>query len=202
MFDAKLRPLINPPLNAMGVLLARIGFKANAVTFIGLIFGLIAAFFITQEDFIFALFFILLNRLCDGLDGAVARATEKTNFGGYLDIVTDFIFYVSIPLAFAFITPENIIYSLLLISSFTITGVSFLAFAAIAAEKGIETTAHGEKSFFYSTGLAEGTETILFFIVICLLPQYFIPLASLYTALCVITVIQRSIYAYLTFKKS
>ena len=85
-------------------------------------------------------------------------------------------------------------------SSFVLTGVSFLAFAVIAAERGISTEAHGKKSFFYSTGLAEGTETIAVFMAMCLLPAWFAVIAFGYAALCVLTVVQRSALAAITFR--
>ncbi|WP_109355292.1 CDP-alcohol phosphatidyltransferase family protein [Sphingorhabdus sp. EL138] len=201
MFDAKIRPLIDPPLNAAGRGLARVGFTANGVTLLGLGFGLGAAYAITIQHFGWALALIAISRILDGLDGAVARATEKTAFGGYLDIVCDFIFYVSIPLAFGITDPSNLLPALALVAAFTITGVSFLAFAVTAAEQGAETSAHGEKSFFYSTGLAEGGETIAFFLIMCLLPMHFVGLAYVFAGLCVVTVLQRTVLAWLSFRR-
>jgi hypothetical protein len=89
---------------------------------------------------------------------------------------------------------------LVLVASFVLTGVSFLAFAVVAAEKGAETEAHGKKSFFYSTGLAEGTETIAVFIAMCVFPAHFNVIAFAYAGLCVLTVIQRSVLAISTFR--
>lgn len=200
MFDAKLRPFIDPPLNAVGRILVGMGISANAVTMTGLFAGLMAALAISQNSFGWALVLIALSRILDGLDGAVARASQKTAFGGYLDIVCDFIFYASIPLAFGFADAGNLIPALLLVSAFTITGVSFLAFAVTAAERGSETSAHGEKSFFYSTGVAEGTETIAFFLLMCLFPDNFAILAYIFALLCGLTVLQRSIMARVMFK--
>ena len=40
MFDAKLRPLIDPPLNRVGLALAKAGVSANLLTFTGLTLGL------------------------------------------------------------------------------------------------------------------------------------------------------------------
>ncbi len=200
MFDARIRPLIDPPLNAFGKTLAKLGVHANHITIFSLVAGLIAAISIFYAFYITALIFIIISRLGDGLDGAVARATHKTAFGGYLDIVCDFIFYVSVPLAFGFSNPEYLPYALILVASFTLTGVSFLAFASIAAEKGLATKAHGEKSFFYSTGIAEGTETIIAFILMCLVPQHFIVIATLFAAMCFLTVAQRTVSAYFTFQ--
>ena len=160
MLDAKLRPLIDPPLNRAGRLLARAGISANMLTLTGLAVGLCGAVAIALGEVWIGLALILANRLLDGLDGAVARATEPTALGGYFDIVADFAFYVSIPLGFGVMASANTLPALVLVASFVLTGVSFLAFAVIAAELGETTQAHGTKSFFYSTGLAEGAESL------------------------------------------
>lgn len=199
MLDAKLRPLIDPPLNRAAKMLARVGVTANGLTFAGLALGLAGATAIALGHIGWGLGLILANRLCDGLDGAVARVRGPSDLGGYFDIVADFAFYVSIPLGFGIMAAANTLPALVLVASFVLTGVSFLAFAVIAAKRGDETTAHGKKSFFYSTGLAEGTETIAVFIVMCLFPAWFAVIAYAYAALCVLTVFQRSAIARSTF---
>lgn len=199
MFDARLRPLIDPPLNAAGRRLAAWGIGANAVTLTGMLLGLAAGAALAQGMFVLALALIIANRLFDGLDGAVARASGLTDFGGYLDIVADFVFYVSVPLGFALADAVNALPAALLLASFTLTGVSFLAFATLAAKRGVETAAHGRKSFFYNTGLAEGAETIAVFVAMCLWPGWFAAFAYGYAALCLLTVIQRSLAARADF---
>jgi phosphatidylglycerophosphate synthase len=201
MFDARLRPLIDPPLNRAGRRLARIGLTANQLSLLGILAGLGAAVAILANQFAVAIAGILISRLLDGLDGAVARATEKTPFGGYLDIVGDFLFYVSVPLAFGFADPANLKAAMVLLATFALTGVSFLAFAAIAAEQGLETSAHGAKSFFYSTGIAEGGETILVFLLMCLFPAQFAPIAWIFAAVCALTVAQRTLFAWSLFRR-
>lgn len=200
MLDAKLRPLIDPPLNRTGRMLAGWGITANMLTFAGLALGLGGAAAIALGQVWLGLALIIANRLLDGLDGAVARVNGPTALGGYFDIVADFAFYVSIPLGFGILVAENTLPALTLVASFVLTGVSFLAFAVIAAERGVATEAHGKKSFFYSTGLAEGTETIVVFIAMCLAPSWFPAIAYGYAALCVLTVFQRSALAYALFK--
>lgn len=199
MLDARLRPLIDPPLNALGRTLASLGFTANALTFAGLAFGLAGAAAITFDHLGWGLALILANRLLDGLDGAVARVRGPSDLGGYFDIVADFAFYVCVPLGFGLLAPANALPALVLVASFVLTGVSFLAFAVIAAKRGQTTEAHGRKSFFYSTGLAEGTETILVFLAMCLVPAWFGVLAYAYAGLCALTVIQRSAMAARAF---
>lgn len=199
MFDAKLRPYIDPALNRVGSALASIGIGANVLTIVGLVTGVIAALAIAQGHMLTGLVLVLANRLLDGLDGAVARATKLTDFGGYLDIVADFAFYIAVPVGFAFAAPANLVPAVLLLASFALTGISFLAFATIAAKRGLETTAHGHKSFFYNTGLAEGAETIVAFVAMCAVPQHFGVIAYGYAALCFLTVVQRSMVAAKAF---
>ena len=105
MLDGTLRPLIDPPLNQIGSGLAARGFTADGVTMIGLGLGLFAALLIALGAPVWALIPLLASRLADGLDGAVARATQKTDFGGYLDIAVDFLFYGAIPMAFVWLDP-------------------------------------------------------------------------------------------------
>ncbi|QBF30851.1 CDP-alcohol phosphatidyltransferase family protein [Thalassococcus sp. S3] len=192
MLDAWMRRIIDPPLNAAGKRLASAGVSADTVTLAGLVLGLAAAAFVWAGFFLVALLLLLASRLADGLDGAVARATRKTDFGGYLDIVADFLFYGAIPLAFVFHDPAvNGVAGAFLLASFYFNGTSFLGYAILAEKHGMETTAQGSKSLYFSNGLLEGTETILFFVALCLLPSLFAPLAWGFGALCYLTAILR-----------
>ena len=193
MFDAKLRPLIDPPLNAAGRALARAGIGANAVTLAGLVPAIGAGLAIFLHHYLLALALLALNRLFDGLDGAVARARGPSDWGGYCDTLADYVFYLALPLGFGLAAPANAVPAMVLVASFTLTAVSFLAFAALAAKRGLETRAHGIKSFFYSTGIAEGAETIAAFVAMCLWPAQFPAIALCFAAMCLITVIQRSV---------
>lgn len=175
------------------------GLSANALTCIGALAGLAAATFISQHHYMIGLALILLNRIMDGFDGAVARLKGPTLLGGYLDTLADFLFYISVPVAFAIAADANRLPALLLVATFTMTAVSFLGFAAIAAKAGHDSSPHGPKAFIYSTGLMEGGETIAFFILFCLFPDYFAELALAFAGLCVLTVIQRVVLAAKTF---
>ena len=121
---------------------------ANHVTVAGFFVGMLALPSLVLDLPILALFFILLNRLLDGLDGTLARMTTPTDKGGFLDIVLDFLFYSSIPLGFALANPEqNALAAAVLIYAFIGTGCSFLAFAVIAAKKQMSSTDYPNKSF-------------------------------------------------------
>ncbi|MFN7418888.1 MAG: CDP-alcohol phosphatidyltransferase family protein [Alphaproteobacteria bacterium] len=200
MFDARLRPLIDPVLDRMGAALVRVGIGANPVSLAGAASGALAGVAIGLGQPLAGLVLVLASRLLDGLDGAIARVKGPTDFGGYLDIVCDYVFYLAVPLGFGLAAPGNLPFALLLVATFTLTAVSFLAYAALAAKRGLETRAHGLKSFFYSTGLAEGAETLLAFILMCLWPAGFPVIASIFTGLCLLTVIQRSVIAWRVFR--
>ncbi len=187
MFDAVMRPTIDRVLNPFGRILARAGVSANHVTAGAVCFGLLAVGFIAAGQFDIALVLVVLNRLADGLDGAVARASKSTDFGGYLDIVSDFIFYSAVPFAFAVFDPANAIAAAFLILSFVGTGSSFLAFAILAEKHKVSTDIRGKKSFYYLGGLTEGGETILLLLAMLIWPPYFIYLAWGFGVLCWIT---------------
>lgn len=188
MLDAPLRRVIDPPLDMLGRALAKTGVSADTVTILGLIIGLLAALAIALGAPHLALWLVLLSRLADGLDGAVARATTRTDFGGYLDITADFLFYGTVPLAFVIADPAtNGLAGAFLLTSFYVNGASFLGYAILAERHGMETSERGSKSLYFTGGLLEGTETILFFVLICLLPGWFAPLAWIFGILCFVT---------------
>lgn len=193
MFDASIRPIIDPPLNQLARGCVAVGLTANGLTIFGFIFGIFCAVFISMGFFLAALICLFLNRLCDGLDGAVARRQGSTDFGGYLDIVCDFIFYAMVPFAFVVFSLENALAAGFLMLSFVGTGSSFLAYAILEAKNPdavrakAAMRASGKKSFFYLGGLTEGTETIAVFVLMLLFPAWFGVLAWVFGCLCVIT---------------
>ncbi|MCF8467976.1 MAG: CDP-alcohol phosphatidyltransferase family protein [Sneathiella sp.] len=202
MFDAALRHIIDPPLNALGTKMAAVGISANTVTVVGFVLGIAAVPLIMFENYGLALILIVLNRLFDGLDGAVARHSLLTDFGGYLDIVCDFIFYSAIVFAFALARPENAVASSFLVFSFMGTGSTFLTYAIMAEKYKISTAIQGRKSLYYLGGLAEGGETIAAMALMCLLPDYFVLIAFVFGAMCWVTTVTRIYAAWLTFGKS
>lgn len=200
MLDGVLKRRIDPALNAMGRALAGIGVSANMVTVTGAIVGLAAAAAIGLGYFLTGAVVLLLSRLLDGLDGAVARATEKTDFGGFLDIVLDFLFYGAIPLGFIVTNPAaNAIPGAVLLLSFYVNGASFLAYSVLAERRKMETAERGTKSIYFTTGLAEATETIAVFVLACLFPAWFPVLAYVFAAVCFYTALSRIVLARRSF---
>ncbi len=190
MLDPLMRRIIDPPLNqAAGYWPSLI--SANQITVIGFGFGLAACWAVTQQAYQLALVFLLINRLGDGLDGAVARRHGATDLGAYLDIVADFLLWSLLPLAFIAGAPQNAVAAAVLLSSFAMSMVVFLAFAIMAEKRGVSTESQGKKSFFYMAGLAEGTETIGFFVFVMVAPAYFIPAAYVFAGVVYLSVIGR-----------
>ncbi|WP_417676272.1 CDP-alcohol phosphatidyltransferase family protein [Roseibium sp.] len=202
MFDSRLRPMIDPPMNAAGKRLARTGISANAVTVSGFVFGMLAAALIALGAPLAGLVFVLINRIADGLDGAVARVNGKTDLGGYLDITLDFFFYGAVPFAFAVLDPsKNALAATALLLSFYANGASFLAFAIMAEKHGLETDRQGSKSLYYLGGLAEGAETIGVFILMCLWPSGFAILAWAFAAVCIVSAGARTLIGVRTLRR-
>jgi phosphatidylglycerophosphate synthase len=185
VFDSRIRPLIDPPLDRIARLLDTAPVSANAVTLAGLVLGLAAAAAIVAGWFWSALALILANRLADGLDGAIARRKGATDLGGFYDIVFDFLFYGAVPLAFAVHDPgANALAAAVLLAAFYANGATFLTFAILAARRGLSTDAQGKKTIYYFAGIAEGFETIAVFCLMVLFPGAFPVLAVLFAALC------------------
>lgn len=197
MLDPVLRRWLDPPLNRAGAWLAGRGISANALSLAGLTAGLLVVPLLASGRFEAALAVILLNRLIDGLDGAVARHGGVTAFGGYLDIMCDMAFYAAVPVGFALASPDNAPWAAVLLASFVCTASSFLGRAVLAAERGEpDDGKRGRKSFFYAAGVVEGTETIAAFVLFCLFPASFPWLAGLLALLCYWTAAARVVDAY------
>jgi phosphatidylglycerophosphate synthase len=201
MLDPVMRHLIDPPLNKVAQRWPS-SVSANQITIIGFGIGLASCVAVTQNAFGLALTLLLINRLGDGLDGAVARRDGATDLGAYLDIIADFLLWSLLPLAFLAQAPQNATAAAVLLSSFAMSMVVFLAFAILAEKRGVTTQAQGKKSFFYMAGLAEGTETIAFFVFVMWLPDYFIPAAYVFAGLVYLSVIGRILSSYLTLKET
>ncbi|WP_119301286.1 CDP-alcohol phosphatidyltransferase family protein [Dongia deserti] len=191
MLDRAARRLIDPVLDELALAAHQRGLTANQITVVGFACGLATIGAIALQSYELALLLLLANRLADGIDGALARRVGATDLGGYLDIVLDFIIYSGTAFAFALAQPDRALAAAFLIFSFMGTGSSFLAFAIFAAKRKLDGEAATNKSFYYLGGITEGTETILFFVIILLFPGWFPVAAYIYGTLCWLTTIGR-----------
>lgn len=188
MIDAALLPVLRRVTEGPARRLRARGVTADQVTLTGFALGVAAAGALALGWFAAGLALIVLNRVADGLDGAVARASGPTDRGAFLDIAADFLFYALVPLGFALADPAaNALPAAALIASFVGTGSSFLAFASIAARRGLTADRYPKKGIYYLGGLTEGAETIAVFLAMCLWPAYFPWLAWTFAAACVLT---------------
>lgn len=192
MFDRQMLALTKPLVDAVARFISVRGITADQVSLTGFAAGVLAALLISAGEITWAIAPLLFNRLCDGLDGAVARTGTPSARGAFLDITLDFFFYAGVPLAFALCNPErNALPAAVLLAAFIGTGVTFLAYAIMAEKRGEKSTEYPSKAFYYLGGLTEGFETVLCFVAMCLWPDHFPQIAYAYAALCGATIITR-----------
>lgn len=201
MFDRALNRLLQAPLKAVAGVLVGHGWRADQLTWAGFAVGLLALPLIALGHAPWALLAMALNRLADGLDGAMARLTAPTDHGAFLDISLDFLFYASVPLAFALANPaNNALPAAVLIYSFIGTAGTFLAFAVLAAKRGLSNITYPGKGFYYLGGLTESAETMAIFTAMCLAPDWFGLLAYVFAALCAVTTVTRIVTGIQVFR--
>ena len=192
MIDAKLLPLQRRLLRPIALGLVTFGVRADQVTITGFLLGIVALPLLASQQYTWALVFILLNRLLDGIDGEVARLTIATDRGAFLDIALDFVFYALIPLGFALANvTENALAAAVLLAAFVGTGSSFLAFSLMAQKRKLHAQKFPSKGLYYLGGLTEGAETIAVFVAFCLWPDLFTPLAYGFAFACGLTTLSR-----------
>ena len=125
MLDRLALKLVKPAADAAAKRLATLGVSADQATLAGFGFGMIAAFLIATGFSGLAVLPLLVNRVLDGIDGALARLSTPTERGAFLDISLDFVFYAAIPLAFAVKDPvANAPAAAVLLAAFVVTGTS------------------------------------------------------------------------------
>ncbi|MDX1467239.1 MAG: CDP-alcohol phosphatidyltransferase family protein [Halomonas sp.] len=202
MFDRWTMPLTQAPLTRLARGLARWRVRPDQVTVLAFLVGMLALPLLAMEAYLPALAAILLNRLGDGLDGALARLLGRgSDAGGFLDIGLDFVFYAAVVLGFALADPAaHALAAAFLLFAFIGTGTSFLAFAIMATRHGLERPRFQQKAFYYLHGLTEGTETVLAFVLFCLFPDHFALLATLFGMACLLTTATRLWGGYRTLR--
>lgn len=192
MIDARLQPVLRVTLAPLAARLARRGVAADRISLAGFAIGVGGVAAIAGGLWLAGLALILLNRLFDGLDGAVARIQGPTDRGAFLDIALDFMFYALVPVGFALADPvANALPAAVLIAAFVGTGSSFLAFATLAARRGDTSDRFSAKGIYYLGGLTEGFETIVAFALMCLFPPAFPQIALIFAAACAVTTLLR-----------
>lgn len=165
---------------------ARRNLSPNQLTFLAAFFGVVAAIFVSMDHSMFALACLLVSGLCDAADGTLARLLQiSSNRGSVLDIAGDRFVEASMVLGLYCYAPhERGLTCLVLLASFYLCVTTFLLSGIF--EKNISS-----KSFHYSPGLIERSETFIFFAVVILADDLFLWLAPVFSALVFFTAIKR-----------
>ena len=146
-----------------------------------------------------ALGLFLINRVLDGLDGAVARAGGGgSDLGGLLDFMADFVVYGGFVVAVAVAEPDARIACTALLATYLLNNVALLSFASLVVKRQLEFG--DERSLRFTPGLTEGTETIAAYCAFCLIPSRADVVAWVFAAMVLVTVAQRVRLAVITLR--
>jgi phosphatidylglycerophosphate synthase len=196
MFDERVRSVLPRAVTPIAGALARAGVSPNAVSAAAFLVALAAAWLVAAGHPRAGVVVWLVSRLCDGLDGVVARMTKRsTPFGGYLDITLDMAAYSAMVLAFSSRHPEHVLLWEVVLAGYVLAITTTLAFSA-AAERAQQALAPGNRTFQFTRGLAEAGETTLVYALWVLFPSYVAPLGWAWCGLLFATAVQRSWLAW------
>ncbi len=188
MLDAPVRRALAPGLDAAAAGLDRLGVRPLALTGLGWVVGLAACLAVATSHWTTALVLWLANRVLDGLDGPLARRRGATDLGGYLDLLADFSVYGGFVVAVGVAVPEARVAALVLLLTYYVSGTAFLTLAPLLQKRG----ARGDgRSVLFVGGLAEGTETVLAYAVLCLLPEHAATVLWVFAVMVGLTALQR-----------
>ncbi len=180
--------------------LHKAGVSANVASLTGFAIGLLAINFLSLNLYFYALLCILLNRLFDSIDGEIARRSKVTEFGVFLDATLDYVFYTGAIFGFALANPmQNAVAAAFLLFSFAASACAMLAYAMIAYKNKAFSRISLDKSPFYLGGFAQGAETFVALVIMCLLPGWFMQIALLLGVLCLIKALSIMVTAYYNF---
>lgn len=169
----------------------------NLVSMVAMAVGLMSVIAIVQERYWMGLLLWIANRILDGLDGVVARVHQKqSDFGGYLDLLLDFVVYLAVPIAFIVAAPTqfNLWAGIALISVYVLNTISWTVLSALLEKRNLHKVER-LTSVEMPAGLVEGAETILVYSLFFLLPAYVGTLFWIFAALVLFTAGQRVVWA-------
>lgn len=152
------------------------------ITLASLLAGLLAIPFITFGSALISVFFLALSGYLDNLDGTLARLIgNKKKSGAVMDIISDRIVELGVVLAlFAYNPKARAFISLLILGSMFLCITSFLVI-------GIFQKNDSNKSFHYSPGIIERTETFIFFGLLIFFPKAYTTIGITFSALILLT---------------
>lgn len=190
MLDATLRPWLQPGLERAAGVAVRRGVGPLTFTLAGLLLGLAASVAAGFALWGAALALWLVSRVFDGLDGPVARLGGRPSaFGGWADFTSDMAVYGAFVAGCAIGQPDARVACLVLLVTYYVNGGTLLGLSA-AAEKA-RIAAPDDRTFHFTRGLAEGTETIVVHTLMVLVPAFMAPIAWVFAGAVLITIGQR-----------
>jgi phosphatidylglycerophosphate synthase len=189
MLDQVLRARLGPTLDRAAAPLAARGISPGTVTGVGLLAGIGACVCVATGLWGAALALWLANRLLDGLDGPVARHHHATELGGLLDFVADFVVYSGFVVGVAIAHPGARLACVVLLAAYLVNVVALLSFSSVIERHGLPLG--DERSLRLLPGLAEGTETIVVYVLFCLLPGFSAVIAWAFAGVVAVTAGQR-----------
>ncbi|MGE3811174.1 MAG: CDP-alcohol phosphatidyltransferase family protein [Candidatus Nanopelagicales bacterium] len=198
MLDQRARALYAPAIGRVAASAAGAGISAGAVTATGLLVGIGACVAAALGAWGVALVLWLANRTLDGLDGAIARSSAPSDLGGMLDFLADFVVYAGFVVAVGIAVPDARLAITVLLAAYLLNNVALLSFSSLIEKRGLDLG--DERSLRFTAGLTEGTETILAYCAICLLPAHAGTIAWVFAAMVAITIGQRVALAVRTLR--
>lgn len=197
MWDARIRARIEGPLAAVAARLDVAWISPDRLTIAGLVVGVGSAGTAAAQWWALSLVLWLVSRVCDGLDGPLARhRTTGTGVGsgacdrqgsyagGFLDITADFVVYGSTVVGVAVGATNGRGASwlpfLLVLLAYYVNGAALLAFSSLAERAGRRLD--DGRSLSFLGGLAEGAETIVVHSLWLLFPSSAALIASVWAA--------------------
>lgn len=197
MFDHLLRDFKDQLLAPLARLLR--GVPPNLISVVALLFGIGAAAAAAKAAFSVGLALWLANRIIDGLDGTVARVAERqSDFGGYLDILLDFVVYAAIPVGFAISSIDRpvLIWAVALEGAFFVNACSWMYLSAVLEKRASGARATGElTTVTMPPALVAGFETVVFYALFFLFPEKLALLFGIMTTLVGINIVQRLLWS-------
>ena len=197
MFDNRMRQVKEAAFRPFAVWFRKA--PPAVLTLVSLLFGLLAVGALGYQLYWLAFAAWFFNRAFDALDGVVARMQDsQSDFGGYLDILVDFVVYAIVPIGLVLGRPSTVGYVALalMLAVFYVNAASWMYLSAILEKRAAGALAQGEQtSVTMPAGLIGGVETIIFYSAFIIFHNWYIWLFGLMTILVAITILQRLVWA-------
>ncbi|MGI8911010.1 MAG: CDP-alcohol phosphatidyltransferase family protein, partial [Rubrobacteraceae bacterium] len=172
----------------------------NLISVLALLAGLAAALLAARGRPVPAVAAWAASRILDGLDGSVARAVgTQSDLGGYLDTLMDFVVYAAVPIGVVLGHPSATAWhsGLFLLASFYVNAASWMYLAAILERRNLGAGTTGERTTVtMPPGIVAGTETVVIYSLILLVPAWAPTLFWLMGSLVCLNVVLRLAWAW------